>query len=189
MNFSTEISSPPPHFSVVKKMFFHTVRKKLSDHEVTRVARWYYFHTSLLPNFGIFGIEIGIGVQNFDSFYNHLVYFVAIWFILCHLDVFCGSLLYFPNFGIMSQEKSGNPGGNRNFVLIAKRIIKRTTLVSGKGAEQCDRLRLSKQTKIFTAAKNRFLTPPFKLFREKKSSEIYFRKFLGFKNFLQFVKA
>jgi hypothetical protein len=35
-----------------------------------------------------------------EIFYGHLVYFVVIWYI-------------FPRFGILDQEKSGNPGTNR----------------------------------------------------------------------------
>jgi hypothetical protein len=35
--------------------------------------------------------------------YGHLGYFMTIWYILCSSGVF------FPGFGIMYQEKSGNP--------------------------------------------------------------------------------
>jgi hypothetical protein len=35
---------------------------------------------------------------------------VAISFILWQFDIFCGRLLYFSHFGILYQEKSGNPG-------------------------------------------------------------------------------
>jgi hypothetical protein len=35
-----------------------------------------------------------------EIFYGHLVYFVVIWYI-------------FPRFGILYQEKSGNPAGLR----------------------------------------------------------------------------
>jgi hypothetical protein len=48
----------------------------------------------------------GVGI-----FYDHLVYFVAFW--VC---IFCGHSLYsmviwyiFPRFGMLHQEKSGNP--------------------------------------------------------------------------------
>jgi hypothetical protein len=37
-------------------------------------------------------------------FYDHLVYFVTIWSILRPFGIF------FPRFGILHQEKSGNPG-------------------------------------------------------------------------------
>jgi hypothetical protein len=46
-----------------------------------------------------------------------LVYFMTIWSILRMLDIFYGHLVYFvviwyifPRFGILDQEKSGNPG-------------------------------------------------------------------------------
>jgi preprotein translocase subunit SecY len=49
-----------------------------------------------------------------------LVYFMDIWSILRPLHKFYGHLLYFvamwsffPRFGILYQEKSGNPGQNR----------------------------------------------------------------------------
>jgi hypothetical protein len=38
-------------------------------------------------------------------YYINLVYFVAI-------GGFCGSLVFSPSFGILCQEKSGNPGSN-----------------------------------------------------------------------------
>jgi hypothetical protein len=40
----------------------------------------------------------------FEIFYSHLVYFVVIWYI-------------FPRFGILDEEKSGNPGLDTGFVL------------------------------------------------------------------------
>jgi hypothetical protein len=45
-----------------------------------------------------------------------LVYFAAIWYILWPFGTFCGHCVYFmvvwyvfPRFGMLSQEKSGNP--------------------------------------------------------------------------------
>jgi hypothetical protein len=38
----------------------------------------------------------------FGTFYDHLVYFVVIWYIFGHL-------VYFICFGMLHQEKSGNP--------------------------------------------------------------------------------
>jgi hypothetical protein len=50
-----------------------------------------------------------------------LVHFMSIWFILRSLKIFNGSLVYFvviwyifPCFGMLYQEKSGNPGGQLN---------------------------------------------------------------------------
>jgi phosphotransferase system glucose/maltose/N-acetylglucosamine-specific IIC component len=41
-------------------------------------------------------------------FYDHLVYCVANLFILWQFGTFCGHLLNYPHFGILSQEKSGS---------------------------------------------------------------------------------
>jgi hypothetical protein len=44
-------------------------------------------------------------MENVGLFYDHLVYFtMAIWYILWQFSIF------FPRFGILAQEKSGNPG-------------------------------------------------------------------------------
>jgi hypothetical protein len=39
----------------------------------------------------------------FVIYYGNLVYFLAIW-------QFSGNLVYFPRFGTLNKEKSGNPG-------------------------------------------------------------------------------
>jgi hypothetical protein len=41
----------------------------------------------------------------FGVFYNHLVYFMHIWYVY----VFCVNLVYFSSFDMLYQEKSGNP--------------------------------------------------------------------------------
>jgi hypothetical protein len=46
----------------------------------------------------------------FDIFYCHLIYFIAIWYIL--IGIFCGNLVCSPFFGMLHQGKSGNPGWN-----------------------------------------------------------------------------
>jgi hypothetical protein len=43
-------------------------------------------------------------LENVDIFYGHLEYFMTIWHIVCSFGTF------FPGFGVMHQEKSGNPG-------------------------------------------------------------------------------
>jgi hypothetical protein len=42
-------------------------------------------------------------------FYDHLINFVFIWYILCSFGTFCVHLVHFSGFGIMHQEKYGNP--------------------------------------------------------------------------------
>jgi hypothetical protein len=66
--------------------------------------------------------------------FGHLVYFVDIWYILWPFGTFCGQLVYvvairyfygymylwyiFYRFGILYQEKSGNPASVRSFFTI-----------------------------------------------------------------------
>jgi hypothetical protein len=38
-----------------------------------------------------------------------LVYFVAIWYIFGSFSIFYGNLVHFSRFGMLHQEKSGNP--------------------------------------------------------------------------------
>jgi hypothetical protein len=52
----------------------------------------------------------------FGLFYNHLVYFMDIWYILWTFGMFYGHLVYLMDiwsilwmFGMLFQEKSGNP--------------------------------------------------------------------------------
>jgi hypothetical protein len=51
----------------------------------------------------------GLGVEN-------LVHLIDIWYFNCHFGIFYGHLvlfvtilMYFPHFGLLYQEKSGNP--------------------------------------------------------------------------------
>jgi hypothetical protein len=57
-----------------------------------RVARWFVFK----PKIPIWVNFEGLRLQIVDIFYGHLGYFMTIWYIL-------------SGFGIMHQEKSGNP--------------------------------------------------------------------------------
>jgi hypothetical protein len=49
-------------------------------------------------------------MENLGIFYDHLVYFMAIGNIYGHLVYFVVIWYDFPRFGILDQEKSGNPG-------------------------------------------------------------------------------
>jgi hypothetical protein len=49
-------------------------------------------------------------MENLGIFYDHLVYFTANENSLRPFGIFCGNLVYFSRFGILDQEKSGNPG-------------------------------------------------------------------------------
>jgi hypothetical protein len=49
----------------------------------------------------------------FGIFYDRLVHFVFIWYILYSFDTFCVHLVQFCRFGITYQEKSGNSAKDR----------------------------------------------------------------------------
>jgi hypothetical protein len=49
-------------------------------------------------------------MEDAGIFYGDLVNFSAIVYsFLGHFCIFCGNFVYFPRFGILYQEKSGNP--------------------------------------------------------------------------------
>jgi hypothetical protein len=53
----------------------------------------------------------GLAMVDVGIFYRHLVYFTGIWYrYLWSFGLFCWNFVYFPRFGTLHQEKSGNPG-------------------------------------------------------------------------------
>jgi hypothetical protein len=52
----------------------------------------------------------GIRLENVEIFYGRLEHFMNIRDILPTFGTFCVHLVHFSSFGIMHQEKSGNPG-------------------------------------------------------------------------------
>jgi hypothetical protein len=48
-------------------------------------------------------------------FYVHLVHFMVFCYILWTFGIVRGNLVYFFPFGILHQEKSGNPANDRVF--------------------------------------------------------------------------
>jgi hypothetical protein len=60
-------------------------------------------------------MDIWSTLRPFGIFYGHSVYFMDIWSTLRPFgifygrSVFCGHLVYFSHFGMLHQEKSGNP--------------------------------------------------------------------------------
>jgi hypothetical protein len=48
-------------------------------------------------------------MENAGIFRRHLEYFTAIWYILCPFGNVVVIWYMFPRFGILCQEKSGNP--------------------------------------------------------------------------------
>jgi hypothetical protein len=66
-------------------VYFQTKNRNLG--KFLRVLQWKMM---------VYLIDIGSILRPFYTFYDHLVYFVGMWYI-------------FPRFGILYQEKSGNP--------------------------------------------------------------------------------
>jgi hypothetical protein len=51
----------------------------------------------------------GLAMEHVGIFYGHLVHFTVFCYILWTFGIVCGNLFYFSRFGILYQEKSGNP--------------------------------------------------------------------------------
>jgi hypothetical protein len=51
----------------------------------------------------------GLALEAVGIFYGHLVYFTSIWYIFGHLVYFVVIRYIFSRFGMLYQEKSGNP--------------------------------------------------------------------------------
>jgi hypothetical protein len=126
-----------------------------------------YFQTKN-PNFG--QIWECLAMKDVGKFCSHLVHFSAISYILCPFGIFCGHLVHFvviwyilrsfwyifPRFGMLYQEKSGNPALQvyranpahwlirLNPCLPRPNRFRRKVFLSGLRADQCDQMNLSK---------------------------------------------
>jgi hypothetical protein len=76
------------------------------------------FGRVLQYNMFVFFMDTWSILLSFVTFYGHLVQFVVIWYI-------------FPNFGILYQEKSGNPGCD-----CSSNILRRAAAF-GAGQKKC----------------------------------------------------
>jgi hypothetical protein len=70
------------------------------------VARWYVYRYSYQK----FKFVQILEWKMLNYFIVILLYFKAIWDILWPFGIYCSHLVYFSGFGIMYQDKSGNPG-------------------------------------------------------------------------------
>jgi hypothetical protein len=52
----------------------------------------------------------GLAMEDVGIFYGHLAHFTVFCYILWTFDIVRGNSVYFSRFGILHQEKSGNPG-------------------------------------------------------------------------------
>jgi hypothetical protein len=53
-------------------------------------------------------------MEDVGVFYGHLVHFAVFCYILLTFGIVRSNLVYFPRFGILYQEKSGNSDGKSN---------------------------------------------------------------------------
>jgi hypothetical protein len=58
----------------------------------------------------------GLALEDVSTFYGHLVYFI--WYIVRSFGIFYGHLVYFPRFGMLYQDKSGNPEGYEKTIYV-----------------------------------------------------------------------
>jgi nitrate reductase gamma subunit len=54
-----------------------------------------------------------LAMEDVSIFYGHLVHFAICVIFYGHLVLFVEALVYFSRFGILYEDKSGNPGRNR----------------------------------------------------------------------------
>jgi hypothetical protein len=59
----------------------------------------------------------GLAKEDVGIFYGHLVHFTVFCYILWTFGIVCGNLLCISRFGILYQEKSGNPDGEARFCI------------------------------------------------------------------------
>jgi hypothetical protein len=71
----------------------------------SKVARWHIFKPQN-PNLINFA---GTVMEYVGIFYRHLAHFTGIWYMLWPFGIFYGYFVYFFRFGMLYQEKSGNP--------------------------------------------------------------------------------
>jgi hypothetical protein len=62
----------------------------------------------------------GVGI-----FYAHLVHFTVFCYILWTFGIVCGNWYIFSSFGILYQEKSGNPGRKCDRADVVEQISRR----------------------------------------------------------------
>jgi hypothetical protein len=60
----------------------------------------------------------GLGNEKVGIFYGYLEYLTAIWYILWPFSNFLAIRYIFHRFGILHQEKSGNPGTETSLKVI-----------------------------------------------------------------------
>jgi hypothetical protein len=64
-------------------------------------------------------------MEDVGIFYGHLVHFTVFCYILWTFGIVRGNLVYFSRFGILYQEKSGNPDCQQEMLSSRKRNIRK----------------------------------------------------------------
>jgi hypothetical protein len=104
----------------------------------------------------------GLKLENVDIFYGHLEYFTDIWYIFCSFGTFLFIWNIFTGFGIMYQEKSGNPArqtffnGTKIYVMAVFAIRHKTQIEnfvrSNVNTQIADRQNVDKKMKKSTSS-------------------------------------
>jgi hypothetical protein len=105
-----------------------------------KISIWAYFCRPWNGKFDYFLMAILVLLGPFGAFYLHLVYFEVIWYI-------------FSRFGMLEQEKSGNPGE-----LVYLAVRKNTSILVEKGREK----RLARSKSLFNVRIVDIQNSPFK---------------------------
>jgi hypothetical protein len=66
-------------------------------------------------------------MEDVGILYGHLVYFTPVWYILRPFGIFYG---YLTRFGMLYQEKSGNPGFNSVKLFAIQTIVQTIQMCS-----------------------------------------------------------
>jgi hypothetical protein len=65
-----------------------------------------------MPNLVYIHILEGLGIENFGIVHCQSVFLLPFWYDLWPFGILCLSVHSFSHFGLLHQEKSGNPGSH-----------------------------------------------------------------------------
>jgi hypothetical protein len=100
------MSTAPRRRARVKTFNFIEFERRVFFRPRNGVARWYIFQIKN-PDLGKF-LE-GLAMEDVNIFYVHLVYFMAVFYILCPFGIFYVNLVYFPPFWYIAPRKIWQP--------------------------------------------------------------------------------
>jgi hypothetical protein len=94
--------------------------------------------------------------KSLKMFYDHMVCFVTTWCILLQIGIFCVQLLRNPHFGILCQEKSGNPASAALKPNTGSKKLGQMSRWQWHNFEECP----AEQSDLMSLRKNRRKSPP-----------------------------